>query len=211
MATFHPAAGSSWARNSSNRRVLPVPAGATIEANCGRCSSSARSHSRFSCARSWRRPMNGGRFIWRAGRGPTSGNTRRGRAFPLTSARRASPKRNADSAAATVRSLATISPGFAACWSRAATLTASPVTRKSPRAGSLVATTSPVFTPTRNSKRPANTVSAATASRRASAAASARSASLPWACGSPNTAIAASPMNFSSVPPCSGMRRWACA
>lgn len=43
--------------------------------------------------------------------------------------------------------------GSAACCSRAATLTASPVTRNSPAPGSRVATTSPVFTPMRMGRR----------------------------------------------------------
>jgi transposase len=42
---------------------------------------------------------------------------------------------------------------------------------------------------------------AADAERSAMAAVSVRSASLPYAWGNPNTAITASPMNFSSVPP----------
>src|SRR5437867_10575649 len=69
-------------------------------------------------------------------------------------------------------------------------------------AASRAATTSPVFTPMRRSSA-AVSGSAATRWRNISAAARARSASSPWACGIPKTAITASPMNFSSVPPCS--------
>ena len=85
------------------------------------------------------------------------------------------------------------SPVPAACSSRAATFTASPVTSVSPAP----ATTSPVLTPMRTC-RP----SVATASRISIAARTARRASSSWTCGRPKTAIAASPMNFSTEPPC---------
>ena len=85
------------------------------------------------------------------------------------------------------------SPGCAACSSRAATLTASPVASRS----SVPVTTSPVFTPMR-----ACTPSSGSASRIATAARQARRASSSCTCGTPKTAITASPMNFSTVPPC---------
>ena len=84
------------------------------------------------------------------------------------------------------------SPGSAACSSRAATFTASPVTSVSPSP----ATTSPVLTPIR-ARRP----SAGTAARISHAARTARRASSSWETGTPKTAITASPMNFSTVPP----------
>ena len=84
------------------------------------------------------------------------------------------------------------SPAEAACSRRAATFTASPVTSVSPAPD----TTSPVLSPIRTSspRRP-------TTSRISAAARTARSASSSCTCGSPNTAIAASPTNFSTVPP----------
>ena len=51
-----------------------------------------------------------------------------------------------------VRSPTSTSPGSAACWSRAAALTASPVTRRSPLSGT--ARTSPVSIPTRTESLP---------------------------------------------------------
>ena len=48
-------------------------------------------------------------------------------------------------------------------------------------------------------------------SRTLSAARTARSASSPCDVGAPKTAITASPMNFSSVPPCPSIRRFASA
>ena len=73
-------------------------------------------------------------------------------------------------------------------------------TRISPR-------TSPVFTPIRAARptpwsRSRSWFSVSNAVRIPSAARTARSASSSWSCGIPNTAITASPMNFSTVPPC---------
>ena len=64
------------------------------------------------------------------------------------------------------------------------------------RVPTLPAITSPVLTPIRAWKP-----SPATASRSSVAARSARSASSSWSVGIPKTAITASPMNFSTVPP----------
>ena len=105
-----------------------------------------------------------------------------------------------------VRSEVTICPGSAACSSRAATLIASPATSASPGGGSTVATASPVFTPMRiSSSIPcrARRSSLTRASRRCMriAARSARDGSSSCASGAPNTAMTASPANFSTVPP----------
>ena len=64
-------------------------------------------------------------------------------------------------------------------------------------------TASPVFTPTRTwrSASGVSAFSASTATGIWSAARTARSASSPRETGAPNTAITASPMNFSTVPP----------
>ena len=100
-----------------------------------------------------------------------------------------------------VRSTQTV-PGSAFACTRAAVLTASPATMPWPVAP-IVTATSPVTTPTRIAKpgAPTESPNAATASARSSPARTARSASSSWAVGTPQTAITASPMNFSIVPP----------
>ena len=97
------------------------------------------------------------------------------------------------------------SPGLAACSRRAATFTASPVTSVWPVAGS-PATTSPVLIPVRVRMRTPrflsnSSLSFASRSRISMAARTARSASSSCKTGMPNTAMTASPMNFSTVPP----------
>ena len=88
-------------------------------------------------------------------------------------------------------------PGSAADWMRDAVLTRSPATMPWPSAPSVTAA-SPVRTPARACER---RIEAGTAATRSSAARTARSASSSWATGVPHTAITASPMNFSTVPP----------
>ena len=95
--------------------------------------------------------------------------------------------------------------GGAACSSLAATLTASPVTSRCPRTGS-PAMTSPVLTPRRFVKvtpqpRATSSFNSASALRISAAARTARRASSSCTLRSPNTAMIASPMNFSTVPP----------
>ncbi len=100
-----------------------------------------------------------------------------------------------------VRSPTSTSPGSAACCRRAATLTASPVTRKSRPMSEPVATT-PVLTPTRRIRSwPWRRAMPVSRDRMPSAARTARSGSSSCAVGTPNTAMIASPMNFSTVPP----------
>ena len=86
-----------------------------------------------------------------------------------------------------------ISPAAAACSSRAATLTASPVASVSPRAGDDLAGVDADAHLRARAPRPPSRIS--------TAARTARSASSSWTCGIPKTAIAASPTNFSTVPP----------
>src|SRR5581483_2276077 len=93
-------------------------------------------------------------------------------------------------------------PGSAADCTRDAVLTRSPATSPWPAASSVTAA-SPVTTPARACS-PASRV--ATASTRSSAARTARSASSSRAVGAPHTAITASPMNFSTVPPYRAIR-----
>ncbi len=97
------------------------------------------------------------------------------------------------------------SPSGAACSSRAATFTASPVTKPCPWDGS-PAITSPVLTPVRTrSRTPKRNSSCSLSSSRpvciSAAARTARNASSSRTEGTPKTAITASPMNFSTVPP----------
>src|SRR5215213_5801944 len=94
----------------------------------------------------------------------------------------------------------------AADWRRAAVLTTSPATRprSPPGFSSSETSTSPVFSAIRTSSSSSSRIQ----SRIASAARTARSGSSSWATGAPKTAITASPMNFSTVPPrCSSSER----
>ena len=96
-----------------------------------------------------------------------------------------------------------ISPGWAICCRRAATLTASPVAKVESDSS---ATTSPASTPIlASSPRPC------TESRIPAAARMARSASSSCACGMPNAAMTASPANFSTIPPCVVMQCETCS
>jgi len=78
---------------------------------------------------------------------------------------------------------------------------ASPSTALAPSATSAT----PVFTAVRIWS------SSPTESRIASAARTARSGSSSWETGAPKTAITASPMNFSTVPPCRSSSARSCA
>ncbi len=92
-------------------------------------------------------------------------------------------------------------PGAAAPWMRDAVLTRSPATMPWPTAPTVTAA-SPVATAARaSSSRPSRSPRARTASTSSSATRTARSASSSWATGAPHTAMTASPMNFSTVPP----------
>ena len=88
-------------------------------------------------------------------------------------------------------------PGSAELWIRDAVLTRSPATMPWPCAPSVTAA-SPLSTPARAFRLGSSVGTAASSS---SAARTARSASSSCATGAPQTAITASPMNFSTVPP----------
>ncbi len=75
----------------------------------------------------------------------SSGKAGTGSDFPFSSSRRSSPSSTASRTSRTVSAPIRTSPGSAACSSRAATLTASPVASRS----SVPVTTSPVLTPMR--------------------------------------------------------------
>jgi hypothetical protein len=146
----------------------------------------------------------------RGGGVPSGRWIRSGALFPRASNSSGELNMKPGPAACAIRSLHTISQLPAPCWSLAARFTASPVTRKSLRSASMAATTSPVLSPTRIGSRSPRPGSSRTWSRNASAAAAARPASSSWAVGRPNTAMTASPMNFSvsrrGPPP--PLRRW---
>ena len=125
-----------------------------IVTSCGFRSSTARPYARCSASSSRSRPTKACRSP-PTPRGRISESARTSRrqatppAFPFASTVGGSPNSNAPPTAATVRSPTRISPGSAACSSRAATLTASPVTNELPSRG-CPTTTSPVFTPMRS-------------------------------------------------------------
>ena len=106
----------SQPRNSSTRRVLPVPAGAITLTIDGRRSVTARFATSCSCARSVSRPTSGTRIRrcaldWR---GPITVLAATGAALPRAVIAISSPKSKL-LAALTVRSLARIAHGSAAC------------------------------------------------------------------------------------------------
>ena len=191
----------SHARNSSTSLVLPAPAGSTMVTIFGSRSCRARSARRLSCLNSLTRPASGIRVgATTRLRRPSSARTATRAFFPFKAASREGPNSNS-AADRAVRSPTMISQGWADCCSRAAVLTTSPVTMKSRAVESLVATTSPVVTPNRSTREPRRSESSFTRSRISSVADNPRSASSPWAWFKPNTAITASPTNFSTVPP----------
>jgi hypothetical protein len=105
-----------------------------------------------------------------------------------------------------VRSETSTWPGSAACSIRAAALTASPVASASPGRGAVTAMTEPVLMPMRSSsatpyRSPISSFSSPSRLRMRRAARSARAGSSSCTCGTPNAAMTASPMNFSTVPP----------
>ena len=191
-------------RNSSRSRVLPTPAGAITLTMKGRSSWNARPATNSSCCRSGPRPIKGVRAATgrRAAR-PSNARARIGWVLPRASMAMVGPKEKPALMLATVRSPQRMPQDSAACCSRAATLTASPLSGKSPVALSRAATTSPVLMPKRMGSRSPRPGSARTRSRSVSAAASARWGSSSCVCGKPKTATTASPMNFSRMPPCS--------
>ena len=121
-----------------------------------------------------------------------------GSPLPFSSCVPASSKATAASAARLVASPTSTVPGSAADWMREAVLTRSPATipwsGRAERHRRLAGEH-----PAARLERAAS--SAGTAATSSSAARTARSASSSCATGAPQTAITASPMNFSTVPP----------
>ena len=189
--------------SSQARRLLPMPPGPVIETRRVRRSRPVVAIRSFSRRSSSSRPTNGGSGRserpsprrWATTRRARQAGT--GAVLPFSVCWPASSKAIAALAARIVASPTRTVPGSATDWSRAAVLTRSPATMPwfvAPR----VTAASPVRTPAR-----AWIVGPrlATASTRSRAARTARSASSSRAVGAPQTAMTASPMNFSTVPP----------
>ena len=197
--------------NSETSRLFPTPACPNTVTSWGERSRATRAAASRSKASSSSRPITRAEESARArlrGLASSALQTWTGSALPFARSSRWSPYEISLCVARIVRSPTSTSPGTASCSNRAATLTASPVTMSSPRAiASRPATTSPVLTPIRrptslSCRAPTRSANDGKASRIASAARTARSASSSCACGTPKTARIASPMNFSVTPPC---------
>ena len=156
------------------------------------------------------RPTNGGSRAsarpWppRRATTATARQARSGSSLPLSSYSPASSNAIACDAARYVASPTSTVPGSAADCRREAVLTRSPATIPCPVAP-IVTAASPVKTPARARRRCAASTPGsrlATVVTSSSADRTARSASSSWAVGAPQTAMTASPMNFSIVPPC---------
>ena len=151
------------------------------------------------------RPTNGGsrasprRSPAAAGDDPERPPERSGSALPFSSCSPASSYAIAASLARLRRSPTSTVPGSAADWTRDAVLTRSPATMPWPSAPSVTAA-SPVSDAGARLAAPGSSAGARPATS-SSAARTARSASSSCATGVPQTAITASPMNFSTVPP----------
>jgi hypothetical protein len=209
------ASASTRAANSRRSRDLPIPAGPTPVTSTHRSRSAAR-RKRVASIRSCTRRSTSGTAEPRVKRplvsvSRSTCHTRSGRRLPLTvtgpcGRSRADPSTNRRVCAPT-----TMPPGGASAWSRAAVFTASPETNPWPAAPSAPAT-SPVLMPTRSSSptprsRSSSRFRPSIASRISTAARTARRASSSCRTGIPNTAITASPMYFSTVPPCRSSAR----
>ncbi len=195
--------------NSCVRRDLPSPAAARTVTRRHLLSEIACSSSPARLASSRSRPKRG-RPSGRRSPSPSRMERTRyagtGSGLPLSSS---FPTGSTSTASRTSRYVdwpMRMPRGGAACSRRAATLTTSPVASRCPLVLS-PATTSPVFTPVRWVRRtPQRRWSSSFSASRpvciSAAARTARSASSSWIAGRPKTAMIASPMYFSTVPPC---------
>src|ERR1700691_3628743 len=202
------ASPSAYFSNSQPSLDLPTPAGPETSTSRGTRRSAAAWNRSLIVRSSASRPVSGASSPSTRWTPPTADSTRVARhsradsALPLSRCSPASANPIALPARRCVGVSASTVPGSAADWTRAAVFTASPATIPSPAAPRFTAT-SPVTTPARAARpgTPDSTPSSATASTRSSAARTARSASSSVATGVPQTAITASPMNFSTAPP----------
>ncbi len=192
-----------YLRNSQARRVLPKPAGPITEIRRARPSRVVAWNMSLNRRSSSSRPTKGASSVSRLFRPPTSATTRAARqastgaCLPLRCCSPAFSKAIAFEAARWVASPTRTVPGWATLWSRLAVLTRSPATMPW-FVAPIVTAASPVSTPARAWICGPSVWTASTSS---SPARTARSASSSRATGAPQTAITASPMNFSTVPP----------
>ena len=189
--------------NSQASRDLPMPATPTIDTSVARRSSAVAWNSSLTSRSSRSRPTNGGSSAedlsapLRPAVTRTASQRGTGSALPLSACSPASSYATAASVVRRVASPTSTCPGSAADWIRDAVFTRSPATMPCPSAPRVTAA-SPVSTPARAATAGS---SSGTSARRSSAARTARSASSSCATGAPQTAMTASPMNFSTVPP----------
>ena len=199
-------------KSSATSRLLPMPGTPTSVTSCADCSVRARWKASASMPRSRSRPTSGVRnfcstSLPKRERAATASQTLTGSDFPFASTEGASWYSIACRVARYVPSPTRIPFTGAALCSRAAVLTTSPETIPSPSTARAPSATSatPVLTAVRIwSSSPIE-------SRIASAARTARSGSSSWDTGAPKIAITASPMNFSTVPPCRSSSARSCA
>ncbi len=137
---------------------------------------------------------------------PTATQTGTGSALPLAVIGSASSNAIAARQARYVRSSTSTPLTGAADWSRAAVFRTSPqaIPWPSPIFASSETIASPVVMPTRtrSSRDGSSSFRASIAAMIARPARTARSGSSSWATGAPKSATTASPMNFSTLPPC---------
>ena len=197
---------SSWASLD-----LPIPAGPISETRPHLRSPNSRSIAALISSSSPTRPTRGAssRRAYPAAVASTSSRASRvtGWLFPLALNRSRGPTLTASLTSGYVAVPIRIAPFSAACSSRLARFTASPVTNDSPVPGS-PATTSPVLMPMRQaSSTPQVPRSSAFRSPRRRCISvpvrTARRASSSCTTGTPKTAMTSSPRNRSTVPPCS--------
>ena len=202
------ASPSTYFKNSHASRLLPMPGSPVIDTNRARRSRAVACRRSFTRRNSSSRPTKGGSKRSLRPRPLRLPTTRRALQaltisfLPFKVSSPASSKAIAPEVARHVASSTSTVPGVAALWTREAELTVSPSTMPSATLP-MVTATSPVTTPPRASSpsRPASRPSAGTNETISNAARTARSASSSFAVGAPQTAITASPMNFSTVPP----------
>ena len=194
---------STYFRNSQPSLLLPMPAAPITLTRRTRFSRPVAWKSSFRSRISSSRPTKGASSASERPRPPRSATTRMARQaasgadFPFMSRSPADSNAIAALEARMVGSSTRTDPGSATDWSLDAVLTRSPATMPWFVAPSVTAA-SPVRMPARAwipGPRPR------TASTRSRAARTLRSASSSCAVGAPHTAMTASPMNFSTVPP----------
>ena len=198
---------SLYLLNSHASRLLPMPASPEIATSRARRSRATAWYASRRSRNSVSRPTNGGSSASARPAPRTRATTRSARnagtgaALPFSDVSPAGSNAIASSVAARVDSPTSTVPGRATDCSRAAVFTRSPATSPWSTAPSVTAA-SPVSTPARaTSSRPSARPTSATDATRSRAARTARSASSSCATGAPQTAMTASPMNFSTVPP----------